>query len=394
MPSFSSIYKEYEKTNNVCKFCSDYEENDVATRFLLVRSLDKPNLKDVIESYSDESSTGDFATLTEKAYNSSITIDQLIDYIESHRAQLVNQRQQEIEGLENVLSNIPVVNCGVRNDKIEDIVKSFVRNKSIKTWELFEHELDSNLLPKVRQYTLWSYYNQTSNDIIELAFLKHPAVIPTLRKIHDIDFFIRVGNKIVPFDLKFTHISDSYFDLASQGIIRNTTTDIFDDFFIDQSSDTSEIKIVKKFYNQLKKSHPEYSLPNLAGLEKNDLCELLINTGNTDAEAFVTRIKQRHSDYVPSNADQLYALEWWNYKYQGERLFCNNNRLFVFLAYRTKFVDGRELKGRISEISEKINSLLDTINESNIHSVHYRYEKETSLIGNYTALSLSTIFSE
>ena len=24
------------------------------------------------------------------------------------------------------------------------------------------------------------------------------------------------------------------------------------------------------------------------------------------------------------------TLEWWNYKYQGERLFSNNNRFFVF----------------------------------------------------------------
>ena len=66
---------------------------------------------------------------------------------------------------------------------------------------------------------MWSYYNQTANDIIELFFLQHPAVLPTLRKIHDIDFFIKIDGRIIPFDLKFTHISDSYFDLASQGII-------------------------------------------------------------------------------------------------------------------------------------------------------------------------------
>lgn len=57
-----------------------------------------------------------------------------------------------------------------------------------------------------------------TNDIIELFFLQHPSVLPTLRKIHDIDFFIKLNGRIVPFDLKFTHISDSYFDLASQGI--------------------------------------------------------------------------------------------------------------------------------------------------------------------------------
>ena len=124
-------------------------------------------------------------------------------------------REKELEGLSNVLSQIPVVNCGVRNDKVDDIVKGFVRDKSIKSYELLIEELDTSLLQKVRQYCLWSYYNQTSNDIIELFFLKHEKVIPTLRKIHDIDFFIKLNGKIIPFDLKFTHISDEYFNLVS-----------------------------------------------------------------------------------------------------------------------------------------------------------------------------------
>ena len=84
---------------------------------------------------------------------------------------------------------------------------------------------------------MWSYYNQTANDIIELFFLQHPAVLPTLRKIHDIDFFIKIDGKIIPFDLKFTHISDSYFDLASQGILRSGNS-MFDDFYINSNSET------------------------------------------------------------------------------------------------------------------------------------------------------------
>lgn len=103
-----------------------------------------------------------------------------------------------------------------------------MRNKSLKTIDRLFDELDNFLLPRIRQYSLWSYFNQTSNDIIELFFLKNPAVIPTLRKIHDIDFFIKIDNKILPFDLKFTHISDKYFDLASQGITRDNSEEIYD----------------------------------------------------------------------------------------------------------------------------------------------------------------------
>lgn len=394
MPDFTTLYNEYEHTNNVCQFCEDYRKDNVATRFLLVRSLDKNNLKDIILKYSSENTDGNVRALTEKAYSSSVTIDQLVNYIIGKRTELIQQREQELEDLSDVLADFPVVNCGVRNDKVDDIVKAFVRNKSLKTMdELFE-ELDNSILPRIRQYCLWSYYNQTSNDIIELFFLKHASVIPTLRKIHDIDFFIKIGNDIVPFDLKFTHISDSYFDLASQGIIRDTDAAHHDDFYIDTASDTSEIKVIKAYYGAFKKAHKELALPNLRGLEKNDFCNLLLQTKDAKASNFVIKMQNNHSHFVPSTSDQLYSLEWWNYKYQGERLFCNNNRLFVFLAYKSKFVDGRELKGKTAEIGRKINSLLDNLTMADIHTVKYHYDKEASLEGDYTALSLSTIYSE
>ena len=182
---------------------------------MLIRSLDKPNLKDIITEYSSYDTNGKFQDLTEKAYMSSVTVEQLLSYIEDKRIGLIEQRAAELEGLAEVLADFPIVNCGVRNDKVDDIVKSFVRNKSIKTLGELEEELDSSVLPRIRQYSLWSYYNQTSNDIIELFFLKHPSVIPTLRKIHDIDFFVKVDDRLLPIDLKITHISDSYFDLAS-----------------------------------------------------------------------------------------------------------------------------------------------------------------------------------
>lgn len=393
MPDFTTLYSNYEKTNNVCGFCEQYAENDVATRFLLVRSLDRDNLKDIIGRYSTESPDGNIRVLTEKAYNSSVTIEQLITYIESKRKKLIEQRTQELEGLQEVLSEFPVVTCGVRNDKVDDIVKGFVRNKSLKTMDALECELDNVILPKIRQYSMWSYYNQTANDIIELFFLQHPAVLPTLRKIHDIDFFIKIDGKLIPFDLKFTHISDSYFDLASQGILRNDDSS-FDDFYINSNSDTNELKRLKAYYQVFKREHRTFDLPGISGQDKASLISNLSATGNPDATSFVEEFTARHADYVPTTHEELSPLEWWNYKYQGERLFCNNNRLFVFLAYLNRFVDGRELKGRTAAIGEKINLLLDNLSATDFHFIHYHYDKQTDLIGDYTALSLSTIYYE
>jgi hypothetical protein len=303
MPDFTTLYNNYEKTNDVCGFCERYAEDDVATRFLLVRSLGKNNLKDIIKDYSSESPNGDIRVLTEKTYNSSVTIEDLICYIESKREELIKQRTKELDGLQDVLAEFPDVNCGVRNDKVDDIVKGFVRNKSLKTMTELEYELDNVVLPKIRQYSMWSFYNQTANDIIELFFLKHPLVLPTLRKIHDIDFFIKVNGKIVPFDLKFTHISDSYFDLASQGILRSND-DVFDDFCIAANSDSNELKQLKAYYQTFKREHRHLDLPGISGQDKTSLVKTLIETGDSDAKQFIADFTERHADYVPTNHEQ------------------------------------------------------------------------------------------
>ena len=117
-------------------------------------------------------------------------------------------------------------------------------------------------------------------------------------------------------------------------------------------------------------------------------------TGDASAIQFVSDILREHKTYVPSSLEELYPLEWWNYKYQGERLFCNNNRLFVFLAYTDRFIDGRELKGKTERIGERITSLLDNISVDDFHVVKYHYDKEATLSGDYSALSISTIYSE
>ncbi len=392
MPEFETIYKEYENTNNVCQFYENYKDNNVSTRFLLIRSLDKSHLVDIINAYSEEEPTGKSKELMCKAYHSSVTIQNLLDYIESKRPQLIAERETELEGLSDVLSDFPIVNCGIRNDKVDDIVKKFVRNKSLKSIAELSQDLDTNILPRVRQYALWSYYNQTSNDIIELYFLKHPKIIPTLRKIHDIDFFIKIDDEIVPFDLKFTHISDEFFNLASQGI--DDSDSGIDNYEITTIDNSNELKVIRSLYNGYKKSHKNFHLEAASKLTKAEMISILEEANDSDINIKIEQLKQNHRNYVPATADDLEKLEWWNYKYQGERLFCNNNRLFVFIAYTDSFTDGRELKGKTAEIGEKITELLDNLLMVDIHRINYHYDKEDSLVGNYTALALSTIYSE
>lgn len=391
MTKFDEMYKEFENTNNVCAFSDKYKADGVGTRFLLIRSLDKSDLKAIIEKYSDKGASGNFKELIHLAYDSEVTVKQLLEYIESKRDELIHSREEELKGLSKVLENFPIVNCGVRNDKVDDIVKSFVRDKSMKSMNDLMEELEGGVLPRVKQYCLWSYYNQTSNDIIELYLLKNKKVIPTLRKIHDIDFFLKVENDIVPFDLKFTHISDEFFNLASKGIEESSLKN--DSFEVVNIGD-SELQKVRSVYNEYKKANKDKGLLAASKLSKSEMIEKLENSEDKEILSKVKKLKEEHENFVPVTAEDLKKLEWWNYKYQGERLFCNNNRLFVFIAYNNLFTDGRVLKGKTKEIGKQINELLDNLKTIDIHTIKYHYDKEDSLVGDYTALSLSTIYTE
>ncbi len=204
---------------------------------------------------------------------------------------------------------------------------------------------------------------------------------------------MRVDNEIIPFDLKITHVSDEYFELASRGIAASANSR---DDFVATRDNASELETIKAYYKEYKKAHKNLSLPNMNEFKSDTKAALssLISMFDSESKNFITELQKAHAAYVPSDQDSLKMLEWWNYKYQGERLFCNNNRLFVFLAYKTRFVDGRELKGNTTKIERKINILLDNLSSSSIHTIKYHYEKDPKLVGDYTVYSLSTIYSE
>lgn len=393
MPSFDSLYNEYAGTKNgdVYAFCQKYENNSIATRFLLIRSFDSKNLKKLLTQYNISFSSGKEKELMQKAYDSDITIQNLLDYIEAKRPELIDEREKEVKGLDTVLQQIPVVGCGVRNDNVDTIVQEFTRNKSVKTYNELEALLNHDILERIKQYCFWSYYNQTANDIIELVFLKHRNVIPTLRKIYNIDFFLRVDDKIIPFDLKITHISDEYFELVSKGVSAANNTN--DDFMV-TNENIGELEKIKNYFKDYKKANKTCSFQNISDFKSKAALADYIEKLSPESSDFISELRQEHIKYVPDSSDALKTLEWWNYKYQGERLFCNNNRLFLFLAYKTQFIDGRDLKGKTASLEKVINNLLDNLSLNSIHTIKYHYEKDDKLVGDYTVFSLSAIYSE
>lgn len=285
-----------------------------------------------------------------------------------------------------------IVNCGIRNDEVNAIIKPFVRNKDFKDIEEMTNKLDDELLPRIRNYVYWSFFNQLSTDLIENSFYSHPSIIPTLRKIHDIDFFMKIDGKIIPFDLKITHISDEFFNLYSEGLEKANkegNEDSPDSFII--KNDINEEKNIKKIYKEFKK---EFDLPNYGDLTKFELVDNLKKKNNKSINDKLNEIYDFRYNMIKEISSDTTPLEWWNYKYQGERLFSNNNRFFVFLAHERDFRDGKDLKKNIKSISDSLTDKLDHLSLEDIHKINYVYEKDNKSSSNYTVNCISILVTK
>lgn len=381
MTNFNTLNDMFETKKDFYKMFEMY--NDDATRYALLRSLDNNNIKKFLKDRIDTSNT---RKLLENAYNSDVTIDEIVKYIMSQKDVILAGRKLNEDILISIVEDMDIVNCGIRNDQVDDIIKPFVRNKDFSSIDEMTDELDDKLLPRIRNYIYWSYFNQLSNDLIENSFYSHPSIIPTLRKIHDIDFFIKIDNKIIPFDLKITHISDEFFNKYSEGLDDSETSDSFKSL-----NNDNEIKVIKDIYKNAKN---EFDLPNYGGLSKLELIEILKSQDNEFINNEISLIYENREKMIDEISDDIRPLEWWNYKFQGERLFSNNNRFFVFLAHKKDFKDGKDLKKDISDIRESITKKLDNISLSDLHEIKYIYEKDVKFNGDYTVNCISILVAK
>jgi len=381
MIDFDILDNSFKKEKDFFKFFNDY--GDDAIRYALLRSLDSNNIEEFLDNKIDTSSRKE---LLKNAYNSNVTIDEIEEYIMSKKDELLERRKINEENLISIVENMDIVTCGIRNDQVEDIIKPFVRKKDFQNVNDINNELDNKLLPRIRNYIYWSCFNQISNDLIENSFYSHPSIIPTLRKIHDIDFFIKVDGKIIPFDLKITHISDEFFNSYSEGLKELNLKDSYES----QNQD-SEIKKIKNYYKNIK---DKFNLQNFGGLSKIELLELLEIQDNDEINENLAQFYNDRSSMILQIQDDTKPLEWWNYKYQGERLFSNNNRLFVFLAYLNQFKDGKDLKKNITDIRTAITNKLDNLKLEDIHTIKYVYEKDAQFNGEYSINCISILITK
>lgn len=380
--TFKELHKNFEK-NETDLFKLQKEEG--FSRYILIRSLSNDHLKELINTNTGKNvQKGKAEELYELLFSSQITNNEIIHYINNKYPEVRRKRKEQEEYLPKIINEFGIVKCGIRNDNLNDTAKELVRDKTIQSKADLEKKVDEVFDSTIRGYILWQYYNQVTNDLIEHIFNDHENVIPTLRKIKYVDFLVKKGDEIIPFDLKITHISDEYFDLHKRGLTKSFEGN--DSFII--GGNKSEIEIIKEKYKSVKK---DLELPNYGSLSKAELIHILLNSGNDEIVKFVTKTINSRNKMISEIENNLVPVEWWNYKFQGERLFKNNNRFFVFLAYKDSFEDARPLKGKLDEISLKVNIKLKSIINDSPNHIKYYYEKDKGLEGAYEIYSISVL---
>jgi hypothetical protein len=383
--SFSARNKEFSKALDVAAFVSEHADS---IRYLLVRSLDKPHLQQLVKKNGGAETT-DWSELYEFVFGSKITNKQLVQFIRDEYPDISKKRRESETALPQLVKNFGEVHCGLRNDRVDDLVKTLVRDKGIKSRADLETAINTRIATRIREYALWSFFNQATNDLIEHFFNDAPNVIPTLRKIPNVDFFLEVEDKIIPFDLKITHISEDYFDLHSIGLVKANGAD---SYLLAKGGSAKQSENVR-LRTLYKSAKAKYALENMSGMSKEGLVGVLENQKLNDKEK--TELKEIISDRQKMTKEvegDAGPLEFWNYKEQGPRLFCNNNRFFVFLAYENSLADARPLKGQLDLIGTRVTATLKGIKSSKaIKTVKYHYDKEAGLTGDYEVCVLSVV---
>lgn len=359
------------------------EEN--FSRYILIRTLGKEHICEILNNNSIEPSSNDYNELYEQLFNTEVDNQEIILYIKNKYPKIRQQRHEEEAHLPEIIKNFGIVSCGIRNDNLNEESKRLVRDKSIASIEELNNAIDDLLYNKVKGYLLWEYYNQATNDLIEHLFNDNDNVIPTLRKITYVDFLMEINDEIVPFDLKITHISDEYFNCLSSGLIEDSGNDSYR-----IGSGLNELKQIKDYYGSIKRT---FDLPNYGGLKKSEIVEVLKNKHINAIDEKLNEFYAKRLEMVNSLEQNKKSIEWWNYKFQGERLFKNNNRFYIFLVYDDSFDDARPLKGKIELIADKVNTELNKLKNGEYNVIKYYYDKDPSVRGEYEIVSTSVLIS-
>ena len=202
-------------------------------------------------------------------------------------------------------------------------------------------KFETEINPTVQGYVLNSWYNYWCSVLIENIFKSHPAVLPTIGKIKNVDFFVND----MPFDLKVTYFPAEYVKQKrkDQGLPVELT-------FLKNQAKAAGIVYDK----DAKQNDIHYEITEKMKDRDDDLCKQTL-----------TQLQEETLSILQDAWQQKKKLAKWLYENQGEMRFGAENRLFIVLVDTGNFADSWKLKRNIALLKPLIVSYLDSFKKRN-----------------------------
>lgn len=350
--NFKKTEKEFETGDLVASSDSGY-------KYLLIQSLGrKDNLvfaaKDIENDANNSIGNLMSAKITANELKqrlfeeNEVDIDMLESIILKIHHKQIQERKKHKNKIVKELKKLTSYNWGglYQNSLQQTIVNNYV--KKIENFAELEKKIKSEIYPKSRAYTLFSWYNNWSSIFIEDVFKKHDRVIPVVGKIKQMDFFI----DRVPFDLKVTYLPEGYVDKRLREMEKE-----------------SEI-------NQLSKFCKNHQIELKVNLKIRDYWKAVNSCDSDEAKKFISELNNdRESivEYVRSNPKDLME---WLYENQGYSRFDSSNRIYLVLYDITNYYDSWKLKSNLEFISENIESFIDSFSLDDSDTIEFKYRNK------------------
>lgn len=207
---FAELRKLYEQSVDLDKMSNSNE----GLLFFKIRSLTKDNLKQLCidKKLIKEGEKPSEWKMRELVFGNA-TVKELNEFILGHKHEVkkISNRDELIKGVKEVESHAPAVFM----DNFDTVLRRVVRDKTIQGLSQLDEKIDG-IVPKLKSYVEWSWFNQNTNDLIEDIFNNHSKIIPTLRRVKGVDFFVKVDGKEYPVDLKLTFLPKEFISIYSK----------------------------------------------------------------------------------------------------------------------------------------------------------------------------------
>ena len=199
---FTLLDSKYNKSKD---FNSLYDR-PFSTLYLMVRSLKKENLDELLTEYNIPFNKKDKLDVKKQKVFENVYESNIIKYLLDNKTYMDDNKILE---LKNELKKVCEEKCSVHNDNFNGNLNRIIRNPDTYTLKMLESQID-NLKKQLESYAKWQWYNQKCSDLNENIIKSKKNIIPTLRPISKIDFFCKIEDIVFPFDLKTTIFPKNY----------------------------------------------------------------------------------------------------------------------------------------------------------------------------------------